>query len=228
MRTPLLIGAALCAFTGIAHAEPGGVSSVSGPSVSEGKLKLEVRTVAWDGGALDDRWQHRAQAGYGFTDFWNAAIILRATQPADENAELTSVAFENKFDITATRDWPAHLGVQFEYKIGIDNRDDEIEFKLLAEREIGDLTLRANLIGVRTLTDEADWESAYSARAMWSASDTLSFGAELFGEPEIDATYFGPRAEFSFGHSTLSVGYLAGFDDASADGQLRLALEFSP
>lgn len=227
MRTPLLVTAALCAFTGIAHAEPGGVSSVSGPSVSEGKLKLEIRTVAWDGGALDDRWQHRAQAGYGFTDFWNAAIILRATQPADENAELTSVAFENKFDLAFTRDWPVHLGVQFEYKIGIDNRDDEIEFKLLAEREIGDLTLRANLIGGRSLADESDWEGAYSARASWRASESFAFGAELFGEPEIDAHYFGLRTDFTFGHTTLSIGYLAGFDEAAADGQLRFTLEYA-
>lgn len=227
MRTPLLVTAALCALTGIAHAEPGAVSSVSGPSVTEGATKFELRAATFDGGALDDRWQYRAQAGHGFTDFWNAALILRATQPADENAELTSIAFENKFDLTATRDWPVHLGVQFEYKIGLDNRDDEIEVKLLAEREIGDLTLRANLIGVRTLADEAEWTPAYSARAMWDATDSFALGAELFGEPEIDAAYFGPRAEFSFGHSTLSVGYLAGLDDASADGQLRLSLEFS-
>lgn len=227
MRTPLLIPAALCALTGVAHAEPGAVSSVSGPSVSEGATKFEVRAATFDGGTLDDRWQYRAQAGHGFTDFWNAALIVRATQPADENAELTSIAFENKFDLTATRDWPVHLGVQFEYKIGLNGNDDEVEFKLLAERDIGDLTLRANLITGRALTDGADWEAAYSARAMWDATDSFALGAELFGEPEIDAAYFGPRAEFSFGHSTLSVGYLAGFDDASADGQLRMALEFS-
>jgi len=227
MRTPLLVTAAHCALTGIAHAEPGGVSSVSGPSVTEGSTKFELRAATFDGGALDDRWQYRAQAGHGFTDFWNAALILRATQPADESAELTSIGFENKLDLTATRDWPVHLGLQFEYKLGLDDRDDEIEFKLLAEREIGDLTLRANLIGARTLADGADWEAAYSARAMWDATESFALGAELFGEPEIDAAYFGPRAEFSLGHSTLSVGYLSGFDDASADGQLRLTLEFS-
>lgn len=227
MRAPLLISAAFCAMTALAHAEPGGVSSVSGPSVTEGRTSFELRTSVYDGGALDDGWQYRAQAGHGFTDFWNAMLILRASQPDGEDAELDSIGLENKFDITATRDWPVHLGVQFEYKLGLNDNDDEVEFKLIGEREIGDLTLRANLIGGRTLTSGADWEAAYSARAIWETSDTFAIGAELYGEPEIDAAYIGPRAEFGFGETTLSVSYLAGLDEASADGQFRLALEFA-
>jgi hypothetical protein len=64
---PLL---SICTLAGVAHAEPGAVSSVSGPGVTEGETRIEVRTVAFDGGALDERWQYRAQASHGFTDFW--------------------------------------------------------------------------------------------------------------------------------------------------------------
>lgn len=227
MRGAVSVLALACAATA-AHAEPGAVSSVSGPSVTEGETQLEARVVAFDGGALDDRWQYRAEASHGFTDIWQATLILRATEPANEGAELTSIGIQNRFEFTATRDWPVQLGGQFEYKFGLHGADDEVEFKLLAERRMGDFNARLNLNAARELSDEADWAPNYAARVNWVASDALSFGVEAYGEPKIDAHYLGPRAAYKFGDATLSLGYLAGLDDANADGQFRLALEFVP
>lgn len=55
---------------------------------------------------------------------------------------------------------------------------------------------------------------------MRRASERLSLGFEAFSEPEAQAHYFGPRASFAIGDVSLSAGYLAGFDDARADGQI--------
>jgi hypothetical protein len=226
MRTAALLLSA-CALTGVAHAEPGGVSGVSSPNVTDGETKLEFRTASFQEGALDESWNHRGQVGHGFTDWWRGALILRSSQPAGESAELTSVGIENVFELTATRDWPVQLGILAEYKIGVHGRDDEIEFKLLGERSLGDLTFRLNLNASRELADGAEWEPAYAARGMWRASERFALGLEAFGEPDVDAHYAGPRATVRFGAATLALGYLAGSDDARADNQIRLGLEIN-
>jgi hypothetical protein len=50
---------------------------------------------------------------------------------------------------------------------------------------------------------------------------------EVFGEPEVNAHYIGPRATMRVGDATFALGYLAGYDDALADSQIRLGLEFT-
>jgi hypothetical protein len=223
----LSLALSACAIAGVAHAEPGAVSGVSGAGVTEGETKIEFRTVAFEGEALDGAWNHRAQVGHGFTDWWRGTLILRASQPDDESAELTSIGFENVFEFTATQDWPMQLAGLFEYKHGLNDREDEVEFKLLAERSMGDFNLRINLNAARELSDDADWEPAYAARGMWRASEQFALGVEVFGEPEVNAHYIGPRATMRVGDATFALGYLAGYDDALADSQIRLGLEFT-
>lgn len=222
-----LIGSA-CVFWGAAWAEPGGTSSVSGPGIREGQLKAEARTTAFDGGAIDGAWSHRAQIGYGFTDWYRAQLNFRGAQPDGDDAELRSIGIENTFDFTATRDWPVHLGGQFEYRFGVNDADDSIELKLLAESNIAGGVARFNLVGERPIgADSEEWEHGYGARLMWDVSDTLELGFEGLGELDIDAHAWGPRGAFSFGDAAITAAYLfSSGDDSEADGQLRLALEW--
>ena len=46
-------------------------------------------------------------------------------------------------------------------------------------------------------------------------------------ETEVNAHYIGPRATMRFGNATIGLGYLAGYEDALADGQFRLGLEWA-
>lgn len=225
---PALALLCACAAAGAAHAEPGGVSGVSGPSVEEGETRIEVRTASFEGGALEGSWAHRAIASYGMTDWWRPALNLRSSQPAGDNAELTSIGLESVFDFTATREWPVHFGLLTEYKFGQNGANDEIEVKLLGEAKSGAFTARFNLIATEEFDDGADWAPAYSLRGMWRASERFSLGLEAYGEPDADAHYAGPRATLGLGNATIALGYLAGFDDAGADGQIRLGLEFTP
>jgi hypothetical protein len=221
--------ALVLAAAGAAQAEPGGTSGVSSPTVTRGDSKLEFRAAAFEGDALDGAWGYRAQASHAFTDWWRPTLVLRASQPDGESAELTSVGLENVFDFTPTRDWPVHLGAQFEYKLGLNRADDKVELKLLAERRRGPFAARLNLIAERAVDGDSDaWTHAYAGRAMWRASDAVSLGFEAFGEPDASAHYVGPRAGMRIGQTTLSLAYLVGIDDAQADGQFRLALEFEP
>lgn len=220
--------ALLCAlYATSAHAEPGGTSTVYGPTVERGESELEYRGAIFNGGALDGAVLHRAEAGYAFTDWWRPALVVQATDMPAGSAELTSVALENVFDFTATRHWPVYFGGYAEYSFGQNGRDDAIELKLLAERRAGPWTTRLNLIAERHVGGGAsnEWEYGYAARAMWRANERWALSVEGFGEPEADAHYWGPRASFRFGEVSIAAGYLAGFDDAQADGQVRLTLE---
>jgi hypothetical protein len=219
----------ICAGSGEAHGEPGGVSGVSGPNFTEGETRLEVRTAYFDGGALDDSWNHRALLSHGVTDWWRPALNFRASQPAGESAELTSIAFENVFDLTETREWPVHFGLLAEYKFGMHGVDDAIDIKLLGEAESGAFTGRFNLIATAQFNDgDAEWAPAYAARGVWRASREVSLGLEAYGEPDVDAHYFGPRATVRIGDATLALGYLAGVGDARANNQIRVGIEFTP
>ena len=217
----------ICGASGEAHAEPGGVSGVSGPSITEGETRFEVRTAYFDGDTLDGSWNYRAIVSHSVTDWWRPALNFRASQPAGQSAELTSIAIENVIDFTATREWPVHFGLLAEYKFGLHGADDAIDFKLLGEAESGAFTGRFNLIATAQLDDGADWSPAYAARGMWRASEHVSFGLEAYGEPDVDAHYIGPRVAARVGDANLALGYLAGIDDARAEGQFRVGMEFT-
>lgn len=218
--------ASVLTLVGVAHAEPGGTSNVYSPSVERGEAELEYRGAAFSGGVLDGSAAHRFEAGYAFTDWWRPALVVQVVDPIGAGDEVSAIAIENVFDFKATETWPIHLGGYFEYTSG-HGADDAIEFKLLGERRDGSLTSRFNLIAERDVGDGVsdDWEYGYAARFMWTMSDAWSLGAEGFGEPEAGAHYWGPRASLGLGEVSLALSYLAGMDDASADGQLRVAFE---
>lgn len=231
MKLAPSIFALTCAFAGAAYAEPGGTSSASGVAITQGQLKFEARTAVYNGGDLDGAWAHRVQANYNPTSWWRSQINVRANQPDGEDAELRNIGWENAVDFTATREWPVRLGGQFEYRWGQHGATDSAEFKLLAERRAENFNARFNLIAGRAVGDDAsdEWTHGYAARAMWTLNDTVQLGVEGFGELDIDAHAWGPRIGVKAGDVALSAGYFADFgDDAEADSQLRLTLEFTP
>lgn len=227
MKTCAVGVASVLACIGVAHAEPGGTATVYGPSVERDEAELEYRGAVFSGGVLDSAVVHRVELGYAFTDWWRPALVIQAIDQPNSRSEVSAIAIENVFDFKATEAWPIHLGGYLEYSSDQNGGHDAVEFKLLGERHDGALTSRFNLIAERHVGDGAsdDWEYGYAARFMWAASDRWSIGVEGFGEPEAEAHYWGTRASLKLGEVSFAVGYLAGSDGASADSQLRLAIE---
>jgi hypothetical protein len=227
MKTSAIGVALLSACIGTAYAEPGGTSNVYGPGVERGESELEYRGAVFSGGALGGAIVHRVEAGYAVTDWWRPALVIQAIDLPNSTGEISAIAIENVFDFKATESWPIHLGGYFEYSSDQSGGDDAVEFKLLGERRDGALTSRFNLIAERHVGDGASdaWEYGYAARFTWAVSDRWSLGVEGFGEPEAEAHYWGPRASLKLGEVSFAFGYLSGFDEASADGQFRIALE---
>jgi hypothetical protein len=240
VRRGLILAAASAALLPCAaHADPGPASEVYSPTVTRGLTELELRGGLLNGGSADGDWQVKAEASHGVTDWWRPAVVAEwANEAGDTN--LTAFAVESIFDLTATRTWPVHFGGYVEYEWANDG-PNELEIKLLMQRERGPLDLRLNLIGTRLLGSAPDdnWEFGYAAQALYSFNDDFALGVQGFGDAgtndnfglDDQAQYWGPFAQIEAGHFNngeleLQVGYLAGFGEAEADGIFRVKLEY--
>ncbi len=219
-----LAGAAL--LPSPARAEPGMASEIYGPHVERGESEFELRSGLLDGGPED--WKLKAEFSHGITDWWRPGLVAGwARQGGD--TDFTGFAIENVFDFTATRDWPVHFGGYVEYQWRQDGAD-EIELKLLMQRQQGPLELTANLIAERHVGAGADWEYGYAAETALGIGDEIALGIQGFGDFGA-GHYWGPFGEIELGEIGegevgLQLGYLFGSGDAVADGQFRLKLEY--
>ncbi|MBS0385594.1 MAG: hypothetical protein JSS00_09625 [Proteobacteria bacterium] len=240
MKPWIAFGIAVAAAAGVdapADADPGPASEVYSPAVARGLTELEVRSGFLNGGAQGD-WQVKAEASHAVTDWWRPALVAEWAQGGGET-RFTAFAVESVFDLTATREWPVHLGAYVEYEWANDG-PNELELKLLLQRQRGPLDLRLNLIGARLLGSAPDdnWEFGYAAQALYAFNDDFALGVQGFGDAGTNdnfglndqAHYWGPFAQIEAGHFNnneieLQLGYLAGFGHAEADGVFRVKLE---
>lgn len=240
VRSALLMVAVVVALApSVARADPGPASEVYSPTVTPGLTELELRSGSLHGGNADGDWQVKAEASRGVTDWWRPAIVAEWENEAGD-FNFTAFAVESVFDFTATREWPVHFGGYIEYEWANDG-PNELELKLLMERQRGPLDLRLNLIGTRLLgsAPEDNWEFGYGAQAAYAFNDDFALGIQGFGDAGTDdnlglgdqAHYWGPFVQIEAGHFNngeveLQLGYLAGFGEADADGVFRMKLEY--
>ncbi|WP_395645962.1 hypothetical protein [Terricaulis sp.] len=240
MKAALFAAAAAAALAPCAaHAEPGLAGEVYGPTVTAGETEVEVRAGFLNGGDADGEWQTKFEVAHAFTDWWRPALLAEWERETGD-AEFTAFAIENVFDFTATRTWPVHFGAYAEYEWA-EEGPNELELKLLMQRERGPVDLRLNLITARVFGDgpEDIWEFGYAAEASYGWGDDFRIGVQGFGDAGTDddfgldeqAHYWGPFTQVELGHVgggevELQLGYLAGFGEAEADGQLRMKLEY--
>lgn len=224
-----------------ASAEPGLAAEVYGPNVTRGETELELRGGMLQGGVADGEWRLKAEASHAFTDWWRPGLVAGWKHEGGET-DFTSMALENVFDFTATRDWPVHLGAYVEYAVNTQDGPDEVELKVLMRRARGPLRLTLNLIGEREVGSGAadDWELGYAAEASYAFNQDFKLGVQGFGDAGTNndfgdfgdhAQYWGPFAQFELAHVNegeveLQLGYLVGAGDPDADGQFRIKLEY--
>ena len=125
--------------------------------------------------------------------------------------------------------YPWDSGLYFAYEFADDSdAADEIEGKLLLEKESGRLVHTANLVLKKELGSEAekgiDGGLAWGTRLRWQKA--LEPGVELYWFDQGDSR-LGPALSGQLGdHVKYNVGYLFGLSDAPADGRLKWMLEF--
>lgn len=225
-----------------AAAEPGLADEVEPPSVVAGSMELSLRSGELTGGDNKHDWETRAEASYAYLSWWQPGIsaIWRRN---DGGTDLSGLAIENVFDFIPSRRWPVHFGAYAEYERNMGEGPDHIELKLLMQHVDGSLDLRFNIVTERETGDHSDnrWEIGYAAQGAYRVGPGLRLGVQGFGDTGFDdqlgdiddyAHYWGPFAQVRLASRrdqeiSLQFGYLMGSGHADADGQARIALEWS-
>ena len=232
----------LLARAGSAHAD----HHVYSPIVEQGVLEFEARvhrTV--DNAPEKDNGQvHKYEIGYGVNQWWHTALFGELEKEPGASLKYNATAWENIFQLTPQGKYWLDAGLYFEYARGASNgTPDEIETKVLLEKEVRPLVLTANLIFTKEIGRNAEtglgFEYALRANYPWTRS--LQFGIEAYGEPgrigRFDALseqnhVVGPVLSGRFniagikGAFGYEVGYLFGVTPGSPSGTVKGLLEY--
>lgn len=233
--------AAFCLSTP-AQAFPGGGNKVYGPIVEKGVFELESRTSLLTGGPEDGEAESVFEAGYGFTDFWNAALLVEAEREPGGDIEVEAFAFENIFELPKIEGSPFDFGVYAEYEQSLHGEGAKLEGKFLSQYKRGAFTGRLNLVAEHGFGDQAsdEVEFGYEVLAAAEIAHDFSLGLEGFGELGDSGHfgdlgdqehYIGPAAFFELeptegSELEFELGYLFGAGEAEADGQIRFLVEW--
>jgi hypothetical protein len=220
---------------------------VYSPIVEEGVLELEARghRSVDPASDKDNQQTHVYELAYGVNSWWYTSLFGKLNKEPQGNFSYDATAWENIFQLTPQGKYWLDLGFYAEYERSAHGRGtpDEIEFKLLLEKDVYPLVLTANLIFNREIGRNsgkgAGFEYAVRAKYPWKRS--IQFGVEAFGEPG-RLTGFEPIAlqEHAIGPVMLgkfnvegvpgvfnyNLGYLFGLTRASAKGTVKWQFEY--
>jgi hypothetical protein len=225
----------------LAPAPAQATKTITSPSVEKGELEVE-----WKGGydvdddsAVDGGWKQKAGVGYGLTDYWFMELALEAEKNGSGgDADFTAIEWENKFQLTNPGEYWADLGAVVELVHSLeDDGADKAEVKLLASKDTGKFTHKANVIAEREFGDHAgdETEFALNVGSRYRYSTAFEPGIEMYNEFgslsdgsgwDDDKHRIGPAAYGKIGNVKYDVGYLFGISEAAPDGLLKVVLEY--
>jgi hypothetical protein len=236
-------GTAMLVMTAPASAD----HKVYSPIVEDGVLEFEARGHRTVDSAKDkdDGQTHKYEIGYTFHDWWHTSLFGELNKEPQGNFTYDATAWENIFQLTPQGKYWMDVGLYFEYARSARGRGspDELETKLLLEKDVDPLVLTANLVFNREIGSNSGKGVGfeYAARARYPWRREIQFGIEAFGEPG-RLTGFGPvrNQEHVIGPVVLgkfnvsgmpgvlnyNVGYLFGLTPASAKGTVKWELEY--
>jgi len=219
---------------------------VYSPNVEEGEFALEARgNLAIDNasdknGAQDQRYAIE----YSPTGFWRTALYGNLEKEAEGSLKYDATAWENIFQIFPQGQKWLDLGFYVEYEIANEQGGaDALEFKILAEKDVGALTFTVNPIFEKELGANAakSTEFKYAARAKWRLMPQLEPAIEAYGDigeirnldPSSEQRHqIGPvvLGKLNVGNASAlryEAGYLFGLTrDGSPDGAFKWLMEF--
>lgn len=220
---------------------------VYSPIVEEGVFEFETRGHRTFDTKKDKNNEQvqRFELGGTFTPWWHTAFFGAVAKEPGGNPRFETEAWENIFQLTPQGKYWLDVGLYAEYAKSLRGRGspDEIEFKLLLEKDVWPLVLTANLNFDREIGRNSGKGIGfeYAARARYPWRPYLQFGIEAFGEPgrftgferisaqrhQVGPTVLGkfhiPGLRGVFGYD---VSYLFGLTPGSPKGTLRWELEY--
>jgi hypothetical protein len=219
---------------------------VYSPYVEPGVFELEMRgerTIDGDG-AKNDQQTHIYEVAYGVNPWWYTALFGRLEKDPGADFRYAATAWENIFQLTEPGEHFVDVGLYVEYaRSHLGQSPDELETKLLLEKNVAPLTLTANLIFNREIGANAGKGVGfeYAVRANYPWRRELQFAVEAYGEPGRLTGFDSVRAQDHVlgpvlngklniaglpGTLRYEAGYLFGLTDASARGAVKWLLEW--
>jgi hypothetical protein len=220
---------------------------VYSPIVEGGVLELEARghRTVDSSKDKDDDQTHKYEIGYTFNDWWHTSIFAKIAKEPQGSFIYDATAWENIFQLTPQGKYWIDVGLYFEFEKSAHGRGspDELETKLLLEKDVGPLVLTANLVFNREIGQNSGKGVGfeYAARARYPWTRQVQFGVEAYGEPgrltgfaavRDQEHLVGPVVLGKFnvaggpGVYNYTVGYLFGLTAASAKGTAKWELEY--
>lgn len=165
------------------HAE----NKVYSPIVHEGEFAIEARgDAAVDRGDTTKKTQTQIyEVEYGVTDRWQTAIFGELRKDAGGPLRYNATAWENILQLFEQGDAWVDSGLYFEYKRA-DAKDapDEVEGKLLLEKQLGQTVNTVNFIFEQQVGSHAeeDTEFGYALRTKYRWRPYLEPAIEAYGD----------------------------------------------
>ena len=241
----LSLGVLLCGVSCVADVFAGAADYVYTPTVEYGEREIDFKA-----GATSPVNGNRSQAasigyGYGATEYWFTEVYLKQEREGSGIANLAE--WENKFQFTATGEYPVDVGVITELEAPL-SANTPWEFKLgpLFQTDFGKLQLNGNLLFERAfgMTDESGEPYSTNFSYQWQVKyrwqPALEFGMQGFGDMGTWNNWYkqsdqihrlGPAVfgKFALGNShaiRYNAAWLFGTSDAAPDNTFRMQIEY--
>jgi hypothetical protein len=216
------------------------------PTVEQGVLELELFGQRSFDNRTDknNEQQHKFEFSYGVNSWWQTGIETRVKKEPGSKLKYDATAWENIIQLTPQGKFWLDLGLKLEYEHPVEHDDpDEVEVKLLLEKEIDPLVVTANFNFARAIGQNAGKgiEFGYALRAKYPWKREVQFGVEAFGEPG-RLTGFEPVSEQEHavgpvvlgkfnvagmpGGFKYTAGYLFGLTSGTAKGTVKWKFEY--
>ncbi|OIO37779.1 MAG: hypothetical protein AUJ72_03915 [Candidatus Omnitrophica bacterium CG1_02_46_14] len=243
MAKKIIAGLAALLFTGMAGAahEALAEQKVYSPYVIQGEFELEARG-AYDFDKKEEKngaQKQKYALGYGVTDHWFTEVYGGLEKKPGEDLEFESIEWENRFQLSEPGEWFIDTGLYFAYEFSVkDERADNVEGKLLLEKQLGDFDHLLNLILEKEIgfhaKDNPAAGVAWSTQYRWKPWFEPGFEWQSnFGELGHGVSFdkqrhqAGPAVYGKMGdHIKYDIAYLFGISEASPDGTLKWNVEF--
>lgn len=196
--------------------------------------------------AISGAQNHVFEIGYGLTSNWATSLLIEVERSPGEKARATHLAWENIIQLTPQGKYWLDAGAYIELEKGLNGDANEIETKLLLEKQIGKIIVTLNPILKKNIsvTDTPGVKFGYSWRTVYRLNRKLGFGFEGYGQLG-EIRRFLPVSEqyhtigpallgrlpfgsslFKGGHLKYDLAYLQGLTRGTPTSSYQLNLEY--
>ncbi len=216
---------------------------VYSPIVEEGEWELETRLLfSHDRDpSLNGAANHVFEIGYAPTSYWATSVLLEYERDPGKTGQATHFAWENIFQLTPQGKYWLDVGAYVELEKGLNGHPDEIETKMLLEKEFYNWVTTANVIFKKNISGNEGRavEFGYDWRVKYTFSPKFELGVEGYSQlgelrnlsPSSEQYHtIGPailgRLPLGPGHIRYDVAYLRGLTSATQASSFQINLEY--